>query len=40
MSKAIWCLVVFLFPVVGLIVYWIFSNRSAHRRGAGYEQLT
>ncbi|KAL2121648.1 hypothetical protein VTJ04DRAFT_5675 [Mycothermus thermophilus] len=38
-QKLIWCLVVFLFPVLGLIVYYLFSNRDAHRRDAGYEAL-
>lgn len=39
-SKLIWCLVVFLFPFVGMVIYWLFSNRSAHNNGAGYEALT
>ncbi|SPN96653.1 uncharacterized protein DNG_00174 [Cephalotrichum gorgonifer] len=38
-SKLIWCLVVFLFPVIGMFVYWMFSNRTAHRRGAGYDPV-
>ncbi|OSS44084.1 hypothetical protein B5807_11255 [Epicoccum nigrum] len=29
-SKVIWSLVVFLFPVVGMIIYYLFSNRQAH----------
>ncbi|KAF1836740.1 hypothetical protein BDW02DRAFT_492808 [Decorospora gaudefroyi] len=29
-NKVIWALVVFLFPVVGMIVYYLFSNRQAH----------
>lgn len=40
MSKLIWSLVVFLFPVIGMIVYWLFSNRDAHKRGAGYEPVS
>ena len=40
MSKLIWCLVVFLFPVIGMVVYWLFSNRVGHKRGAGYEALS
>ncbi|KAI0391040.1 hypothetical protein F5Y17DRAFT_442316 [Xylariaceae sp. FL0594] len=35
-NKLIWCLVVFLFPVVGMIVYFLFSNRKAHNT---YEPL-
>lgn len=35
-DKLIWCLVVFLFPVVGMIVYFLFSNRKAHNT---YEPL-
>lgn len=29
-NKVIWALVVFLFPVVGMIIYYLFSNRKAH----------
>ena len=36
MEKLIWCLVVFLFPIVGMIIYFIFSNRKAHNT---YEPL-
>ncbi|KAI1844472.1 hypothetical protein JX265_010033 [Neoarthrinium moseri] len=36
--KILWCLVVFLFPVIGMIVYWLFSNRQAHKAGS-YEPL-
>ena len=28
MEKLIWCLVVFLFPIVGMIIYFIFSSLS------------
>ncbi|KAK3369931.1 hypothetical protein B0H63DRAFT_485790 [Podospora didyma] len=38
-SKLIWCLVVFLFPVIGMVIYYLFSNRSAHNSGSGYEPL-
>ncbi|KAL2266851.1 hypothetical protein VTJ83DRAFT_4128 [Remersonia thermophila] len=38
-KKFMWCLVVFLFPVIGMIVYYLFSNRDAYQRGAGYEPL-
>ncbi|KAH8661573.1 hypothetical protein BGZ60DRAFT_381354 [Tricladium varicosporioides] len=37
--KVLWCLVVFLFPVLGLVVYWLFSNREAHRGSGGYETI-
>lgn len=40
MSKLIWSLVVFLFPVIGMVVYWLFSHREAHKRGAGYEPVS
>ncbi|KAI0017455.1 hypothetical protein F4780DRAFT_755516 [Xylariomycetidae sp. FL0641] len=36
--KLLWCLLVFLFPVVGIIIYWLFSNRAAHNSG-GYEPV-
>ncbi|KAI0453191.1 hypothetical protein F5B21DRAFT_306845 [Xylaria acuta] len=35
-DKLLWCLVVFLFPIVGMIVYFLFSNRKAHNT---YEPL-
>ncbi|KAI1329330.1 hypothetical protein F5Y16DRAFT_366541 [Xylariaceae sp. FL0255] len=35
-SKLIWCLVVFFFPIVGMILYFLFSNRKAHNT---YEPL-
>jgi cobalamin synthase len=38
-QKLIWCLVVFLFPVIGMIIYYLFSNRSSYQRGSGYETL-
>ncbi|KAK6204016.1 hypothetical protein LQW54_008589 [Pestalotiopsis sp. IQ-011] len=36
--KLLWCLIVFIFPVVGMIIYWLFSNRQAHKAGS-YEPL-
>lgn len=39
-SKLVWSLVIFLFPVIGMVVYWLFSNREAHKRGAGYEPVS
>jgi len=38
MNKFIWCLVVFLFPVVGMIIYYFFSDRATHSSG-GYEAI-
>ncbi|KAI0406289.1 hypothetical protein F4802DRAFT_109504 [Xylaria palmicola] len=35
-NKLLWCLVVFLFPIVGMIIYFLFSNRKAHNT---YEPL-
>jgi len=37
-GKVLWCLLVFLFPIIGMIIYWLFSNRQAHARG-GYEAI-
>ncbi|KZL83818.1 hypothetical protein CI238_09904 [Colletotrichum incanum] len=37
--KVLWCLVVFLFPIVGMAVYWLFSNRAAHNSRSGYEPV-
>jgi len=36
LGKVGWCALVFLFPVGGMIIYYLFSNRTAHR-GGGYE---
>ncbi|ORY00225.1 hypothetical protein BCR34DRAFT_606326 [Clohesyomyces aquaticus] len=38
--KVLWCLVVFLFPVLGMIIYWLFSNRAEHNSRSGYETIT
>ncbi|KAF5024064.1 hypothetical protein F66182_3860 [Fusarium sp. NRRL 66182] len=37
--KLLWCLLVFIFPIGGMIIYWLFSNRQAHMRGSGYDPL-
>ncbi|KAH8670729.1 hypothetical protein BGZ61DRAFT_537365 [Ilyonectria robusta] len=37
-SKLLWCLVIFLFPLVGMVIYYLFSNRGAHNSGS-YEVL-
>ncbi|KAK1702475.1 hypothetical protein BDP67DRAFT_496943 [Colletotrichum lupini] len=37
--KVLWCLVVFLFPIVGMVIYWLFSNRAAHNSRSGYEAV-
>lgn len=39
LHKLLWCLVVFLFPIVGMVVYWLFSNRAEHNSGGSYEPL-
>ncbi|RMY72697.1 hypothetical protein D0864_01690 [Hortaea werneckii] len=26
-------------PIVGIIIYWLFSNREAHKPNAGYEPI-
>ena len=38
-SKILWSLLVFLFPILGIVIYWLFSNRAQHNSGAGYEPL-
>ncbi|KAI0205498.1 hypothetical protein F4808DRAFT_409386 [Astrocystis sublimbata] len=35
-NKVLWCLIVFLFPIIGMIIYFLFSNRKAHNT---YEPL-
>ncbi|KAI7139866.1 hypothetical protein KC331_g19882 [Hortaea werneckii] len=37
--KVLWCVLVFIFPIVGIIIYWLFSNREAHKPNAGYEPI-
>jgi hypothetical protein len=37
--KLLWSLLVFFFPIIGLIAYWLFSNREAHNSSSGYETL-
>jgi len=37
-NKILWCVLVFIFPIVGMIIYYLFSNRAAHGRG-GYEPI-
>ncbi|TVY54877.1 hypothetical protein LSUE1_G009448 [Lachnellula suecica] len=39
LHKVLWCVVVFIFPIVGLVVYWLFSNRAQHNSGSGYEAI-
>jgi hypothetical protein len=29
-NKLIWALVVFFFPIIGMLIYYLFSNRKAH----------
>ncbi|KAI1825699.1 hypothetical protein F4861DRAFT_162147 [Xylaria intraflava] len=35
-KKLLWCLIVFLFPIIGMAIYFLFSNREAHNT---YEPL-
>jgi len=37
--KLLWCLIVFLFPILGLVIYWLFSEREKHRGSGGYEAI-
>jgi hypothetical protein len=39
LHKLAWCLVVFLFPIIGMVIYWLFSNRAAHNSSGTYEAL-
>ncbi|KAF8948986.1 hypothetical protein BGZ52_006316 [Haplosporangium bisporale] len=36
-SKLLWSLLIFLFPVFGLIIYFLFANREEHN--GGYESI-
>ncbi|KAI1005523.1 hypothetical protein K3495_g2701 [Podosphaera aphanis] len=35
--KLLWCVVVFLFPIFGLVIYWLFSDRKTYSGPRGYE---
>jgi hypothetical protein len=37
--KLLWCLLVFIFPIVGLIIYYFFSNRASHNSRGDYEPI-
>merc|ERR1712230_326204 len=30
LTKLLWCVLVFVFPIGGMIIYYLFSNRAAH----------
>ncbi|KEF60293.1 uncharacterized protein A1O9_05144 [Exophiala aquamarina CBS 119918] len=38
--KLLWSLLVFLFPIGGIIIYALFSNRAAHKPSGGYEPIS
>lgn len=37
--KVLWALLVFIFPIGGLIIYWLFSNRAQHNSRGDYEAI-
>ncbi|CZS98836.1 uncharacterized protein RAG0_07397 [Rhynchosporium agropyri] len=39
LPKLLWCVLVFVFPIGGLIIYYLFSNRAEHNTTGGYETL-
>jgi hypothetical protein len=39
LNKVLWCLVVFLFPIIGMVIYWLFSNRESHSGSGSYESI-
>merc|ERR1711964_911229 len=39
LPKLLWCVLVFVFPIGGMIIYYLFSNRAAHNSASGYETL-
>ncbi len=39
LNKLLWALLAFIFPIGGVIIYFIFANRNAHRPGAGYQAI-
>jgi len=38
--KLLWSLLVFLFPIGGIIIYALFSNRASHKPSGGYEPIS
>ncbi|KAK3217067.1 hypothetical protein GRF29_1g1857900 [Pseudopithomyces chartarum] len=38
LNKLLWCLVVLFFPIVGMLIYYLFSNRASHN-SSGYEAI-
>ncbi|GJJ69961.1 hypothetical protein EMPS_02310 [Entomortierella parvispora] len=38
-SKLGWSLLIFLFPILGLVLYFLFGNREEHNAGSGYEAI-
>jgi hypothetical protein len=40
LHKLLWSVLVFLFPIGGVIIYWLFSDRAKWNSGAGgYEPI-
>ncbi|KIV80217.1 hypothetical protein PV11_07733 [Exophiala sideris] len=37
--KVLWILVVLLFPLIGMILYFLFSKRAQHKSGGSYEPI-
>ncbi|KAJ9636651.1 hypothetical protein H2204_005251 [Knufia peltigerae] len=37
--KLLWILIVVLFPLIGMLIYFLFSNRAAHKSGSSYEPI-
>ncbi|KAH6677293.1 hypothetical protein B0J14DRAFT_651181 [Halenospora varia] len=37
--KALWCVADFLLPILGVVGYWLFSNREAHKPTGEYEAI-
>jgi hypothetical protein len=37
--KLLWSVLVFIFPIFGIVIYWLFSDRQKWNNGAGYEPI-
>jgi len=37
--KVLWCVVVFIFPIIGLVLYYLFGERAKHTGSGGYESI-
>lgn len=37
--KILWSLAIFFLPIIGIVIYYLFSNRDQYKSGGGYEAI-